>query len=312
MPGIRDFASGGGRRPDHSPFTGKTGPEIVVELRKQAHAAAGELLSVGKLGGTYPVEHRRRVRLDSLRRLDQIKAMAAEAFTAWASTEAGKARRRYKDDAAGTAAEEARKLRRELQLQRLIATSRAQDAERGAAVIGPSGSKRAVKNPSAYELAAKGEAAYLDGDYEDAQLWAQASTELGGPDVAGRVFALAGEMLETPAQTQARKDLARVQQALVRWDAESSAAEAEVYAKGAAAAALVGDDYRLLAQRATKATLRAKASALSLVETDESSGEALPGSYRQPDGVAAAERALAEIASGREEPTPPSPFFNVT
>lgn len=213
-------------------------------------------------------------------KLDPTRLRACEGYVGIRALQGtAAARQRHRDgEAKGTEAE-TRRLRREMELQRLIQTGMLQD-ERSARVISTPTGGRVVENGSAYDYATRAEAAILAGDYEAASVLAEASIALGGPASAQGSLATASELLETPEQQEARKDLAKIDRAVAVLQREAWAAEATAYDYAAKTAEAIGDDHRNLAATAIRSGMKAKMAALRLADRDEY-GQVIPGSYQQ-------------------------------
>lgn len=257
------------------------GPQAILDrFRREVAEATGQLRRV-TTNDELPVEHRRRIRNESVATVERIVNDARRAVVESARDTATAARKRFAEDPVGTAAEETRRNTRELRLARLVESAKARDARLGPQVIDLGmGEKRIVANVTAHEYADRAEALYLDGRYEDAQLYAAASTEMGGPEKAQRMFNVSQDALDAanPVRAEALREIATAERTVKVFDKYGYAALAETYQSGAEAARAVGDDWRSLAQKATAPSMSAKWLAASLAQE---SGEA----YSEPAGV---------------------------
>jgi hypothetical protein len=260
----------------------QAGLAIINKLREQAGVHTNRLAAVGFLGAQYPVEYRNNTRAATIAALARSVGSAERDFYAWVNREAGDARRRYRDGQDGGTEAETRRLRREMELQRLIATGRASDEKSGGRVINDGrGGNTYVKNGSAWDFASKAESAFMGGDYESAQLFAQASQALDGPGAAATILQAAQEMLDSPAQAAARKDLAALGRAAITFEREAKTALAMAYAHAAEGARFVGADHRQLETEARRSAMQAKLAALGLADRT-ADGTVVPGTYKDP------------------------------
>lgn len=234
------------------------GPAILSDLKARLAKANANIESVAGRDDL-PHDYRRRIRNETIGESQRLVADARQAFQAWAQSEAADARRRYRDDPVGSAADETRRLRREMETNRLIESSRLADERRGPVIVGG----RPVANGSAYELAAKAQQAYLNGEYDKAQTLATASTTLGGPASAQDTYdAAQGQLdLANPARASALRDLANVDVAIRTFERDSNAAIAEALQGAAAAAIAIGDDGRQFTKAALGPSMAAKMAA---------------------------------------------------
>lgn len=271
---------------------------ILDQLRTQATQVANEIYGVaGDLGEQYPPSYRRQKTREATARIDRVLAEVGHAIGQWASRESGSARRRYREgEVSGTEAE-TRRLRREMELQRLITTGQIRDQQAGGHVVPTPFGGRVVENGSAFDYAGRAESALLAGDYEAAATLAEASIALGGPASAEGHLSVAREMLETPDQQEARKDLAKIGRAVLLIQRDAWSAEATAYDYAAKTAEAIGDDHRILAERALRAGMKAKLAALGLADRNEY-GEVVPGTYKEPALPKVQERTPGPIVSG--------------
>ncbi|HXG26535.1 MAG TPA: hypothetical protein VNL94_06760 [Candidatus Binatia bacterium] len=268
---------------------------VLNKLRAQATQVANDLYSVaGDLGEQYPPSYRRMKSREAIARVDLAIGEAGSRFGLWAAREAGDAKRRHRDGAEPGTEAETKRLRREMELQRLIQVGMLADDRTGISVVPTPNGGRRVDNGSAFDYAGRAEIALLAGDYETAANLAQASIALGGPATAHSHLAVAQEMLETPEQQEARKDLAKLDHAVKVFQREAFAAEATAYNYAAQTAEAIGDDHRVLAGKAIRAGMRAKLAALGMAEHDDN-GEIVPGTYKEPILPQAPERKVGPI-----------------
>jgi hypothetical protein len=121
---------------------------------------------------------------------------------------------------------------------------------------------------------------YLDGRYEDALLYGQASIALGGPARAQQAVHLAQGIIDQghPERAQALRDLAMVETARRVFERDINAAVSEAYTASYDAAKAVGDDVREFRTAAARASISAKTAAWA---QSLASGEA----YVEPAGA---------------------------
>ncbi len=255
------------------------GHSILAELKADMAKLNGAIAGVASRDDL-PAEYRRRIRTESIKETQRLAADASNAFAEWAAAASADARKRYHSDPVASAADETRRLRLEMQTTRLIEAARLSDERTGPRVL--TGGGRPVASPSAHDLAAKAEEAWLDGRYDDAQMYATASTTLGGPPRAAEVHRLAQTQLDLDSATrrQAMKDLAEVAAGERAFARDANAALAQALQNAAAAAKAIGDDEREYLKAANGPSRVAKMAAYA---DSLSTGEA----YASPEGVMA-------------------------
>src|SRR5204862_162089 len=133
-----------------------------------------------------PIEFRGKVTKQTIAEVRRLSGDAVQGFNTWANETEAKAKRAYRADPVGSAADESRRVANELRIARLVETAERADARTGPQII----DGRPVSNPTAYALARQAHDAWMDGNYTDAQAFASASTALGGPETAQQTFQL--------------------------------------------------------------------------------------------------------------------------
>jgi len=271
----------------------RDGRAIVASVREDV-ARAGVEMSVTAAYDHLPVEHRARIRAERTAAVQQARADGIAALRSWAETAAADARKRLRADPVGSAAEESRRVADELRLARTIEAARAEDARRGLRV--PDGMTRAVANGEAYELAARADRAYRDGDLDEAHVLARASVELGGPSLAREIVALVRYDRDAadPAKARAMGDLADVDVVLAVFDRDVTAAVSHSLQDSAALARSLGDDRgaALLTREIVESSLASKLAAAA-------GAARFAGEYAEPAG------ALSGMPTGATGGKPP-------
>lgn len=246
-----------------------TGEQILAAVKSNV-AEARRTLADAKAREDWPVEYRRAQRNAALAVIERHVREGQAAFSAWATRERADAEKRMKaPPAIGSAAEESRRVARELELGRLIDSGRASDTPR-------------IVARQYAEAAAE---AYLDGDYYRAVTLGTAASSLGDP--AGEKRAAAAQAmldLEDPGKAQALKDVRTVERGLMTFGRDVNAALADAYTAASEAAQAVGDDHRGFARQAVGPSMTAKALALGLAERDDD-GRVV--GYAAPEGTLA-------------------------
>ena len=246
-----------------------TGEQILAAVKANV-AEARRNLADAKAREDWPVEYRRAQRAAAVAVIERTVREAQQAFSAWANGARADAEKRLKaPPAIGSAAEESRRVARELELGRLIDSGRASDTPR-------------VVARQYAEAAAE---AYLDGDYHRAVTLGTAASSLGEP--SGQKHAASAQAmldLDDPAKAQALKDVRTVERGLMTFGRDVNAALADAYTAASEAAQAVGDDHRRYEQQAVGPSMTAKMLALGLAERDEH-GRAV--GYAPPEGTLA-------------------------
>ena len=233
------------------------GPAILTALKRQLDQYGQEMKRLAERRDV-PTDYRADLMRETVAEALAVRGEAERAFRDWASEQVADAQQRYRSDPVASAAEEIRRNTIELRLARTVDAAKAEDARRGPRVV----SGRPQPNSSAWDLASRAEQAYLDGQYTDAQLYARASMELGGPATAQRAFAMAQDQLdqEHPTRRQALKDIEKVEQGMSIFSRDANAALSSVYQDAAVLAHAVLDTKGVQTFRteATRMSLAAK------------------------------------------------------
>jgi hypothetical protein len=223
------------------------GQTILATLRTklvEAKAAIGKATTDDSL----PVEYRRRVRNEAVTTAQAEIREASVAFGEWAKAATADAKRRYSADPVGAAADETRRMTNELRLGRLVASARA------------NGTPKVV----AERYAEDAMTAYLDGRYDDAITFGNASLEVGGGGLASSrassaVKAAQDQLdLANPERAQALTDIAEAEKGVRVFSRDINAAIADIYVGAANAAQAIGDDDRLYRKNAVAPSMLAK------------------------------------------------------
>lgn len=254
-----------------------TGEQILAAVKANV-AEARRTLADAKAREDWPVEYRRAQRNAALAVIERHVREGQAAFSAWANRARADADAALRAEKVGSPAEETRRLRLEMELDRLIDAGRRDEPR---VVNG-----RLVRNPSAFDYAGQALEAYIDGDYERAVMLARAAQALDGPPRAAKVQADAQAQIDLadPAKAQALKDVRTVERGLMTFGRDVNAALADAYTAASEAAQAVGDDHRRYAQQAVGPSMTAKALALGLAERDDD-GRVV--GYAAPEGTLA-------------------------
>lgn len=200
-----------------------------------------------------PVEYRRRIRVEAIADTRRHINEAQVAFAEWAKDAVADAKRRYAADPVGNAADETRRMTNELRLGRLVASARA------------NGTPKAVAERYS-EDATK---AYIDGRYDDAIVFGQASLEVGGGGLASSrassAIKASHDQLDAanPARAAALKDISTAEAGLRVFARDINAALVDVYGLAASAAKAIGDDEREYLKAAVGPSMAAKVAAMA-------------------------------------------------
>ena len=273
------------------------GERILATLRQSIRDAKASIVAAMRQDS--PVEYRRAQRSAAVAVIERHVTEAQQAFNAWAARARDEANAIIKAvEPIGSAAEETRQLRMEMELGRLIEQGRRDEPR----VI----NGKLVRNLSALDYDGEAFAAYLDGDYDRAITLAKASQALGGPERSATTLRESQaqlDLLRSPAKAAALRDLALVDRGVVVFSRDVNAAVSDAYQAAAEAALDVGDDPNGYRRNAYNASRAAKAMALTFAEvTGEPyaepegalSGAPTGGSVRSTDAMLAAITSRAE------------------
>jgi len=268
-------------------YTKDMGPDaIVAGVTKSLKDSASALVLLAQ---DYREPTARKVarRLEILREGDASINEAIAAFEAWAKDTEATARRAIASDPVGSAAEESRRVANEMRLTRIIESSRAMDEAAGPRLVEVApGESRAVANASAYDLADRAGQAYLDGNYNDAVVFAEASLALGGPVSAKTHLHNAQVQLYTPAQAKAAAEIESIGTRRAEFNRDLNATVSAVFRGAAEVAAINGEkeEAETYTRAAANASSVSKMSALVLAERDQW-GRVKSGTYAEAEGV---------------------------
>lgn len=244
-------------------YHAQTGEQALTGLTNHL-AKTSQTLRAHMRRDDLPPDYRRRVRNEAVADAKAAVDEARQAFAAWASRRISEARATLASDKPGTAADETRRLRREMETQRLIDTARLADERTGVSVE----AGRVVKSPAAQALAAKASQLYLDGAYDSAVAHATAAKALG-VDVAKVLDAAQGMVdMDDPDKKAAHRDLDAIGRAEAIFVRDSSAALADALQAAADEAADQGDDPGIFRKAAVGPSMNAKAAAMAIARLD--------------------------------------------
>lgn len=245
------------------------GNAIHANLRRDIAEANANIAAIARRDDL-PAEHRRRLRQEAMTALRATVGEATRAHREWADEIADAARVTLAADTLGSPAEETRRLRREMEFDRLVANANA------------SGTPRNL----ARQYATTASDAYLDSDYDHAVLYARAAVALGVTN-ASNVLASAQSQLDLgdPVKARAIRERESAKLAEMAFERDALAGLSSALRATAEAASIVGDDPRSLLAESTRLSLAAKGVALAIAnETGDS--------YEHPEG------ALADAPTG--------------
>lgn len=246
------------------------GAAILKQVRELLHGAPGAIRSTA-VRDDYPVEYRRRKRTETVTAIRAMARDAATAFRLWADEREAAAKATLRATPVGSDAEETRKLRNEMEYDRLVAAA----------------SRSGTPRNLAKQYAADAEQAFLASDYERAVVLARAASAVAPSDAANRVRAMAQEQIDLadPAKAAAYREVAEVAWARKVFDRDLAAGLANLLNATADAAHAVGDDPSALRREAAQFSLTSKGLAALMAEESGTP-------YEPPQGALASEAAL--------------------
>ncbi len=245
------------------------GDAIHAGLRRDIAEANANIAALARRDDL-PAEHRRRLRQEAINRIRVTVGDAVRAHREWADEIAETARTTLNAETLGSPAEETRRLRREMEFERLVTNANA------------SGTPRNL----ARQYTETATNAYLDSDYDRAVLYARAAVALGATN-ASNVLASAQTQLDLadPVKARAIREQREAKMAEMEFERDALAGLSSALRVTADAATAVGDDPRTLLAESTRLSLAAKGVALAIA--NETGGE-----YVHPEG------ALADAPTG--------------
>lgn len=263
------------------------GAAILKDIRELLHGAPSAIRSTAARDD-FPVEHRRRKRTETVTAIREMARDAATAFRLWADEKEAAAKAALRANPVGSDAEETRKLRNEMEFDRLVAAATR------------SGTPRNL----AKQYAADAEQAFLASDYERAVVLARAASAVAPSDAAARVRAMAQEQIDLadPAKAAAHREVAEVAWARKVFDRDLAAGLADLLSATADAARAVGDDPSALLREASQFSLMAKGLAALMAEETGTPYEPPRGALAS-DASLAADQSVGDAVRGRTRPT---------
>lgn len=283
--------------------TKMTAPEIRATAKSILADLAREIAALSADDGRDPA-WKQRERAKLTREMERAVGAARNAHAAATDEARDDARRRYAADPVGTAADEQRRVARELKIGRLVAAA---ERERS----GPHGAVRVVEGRvvdaalvRAGEYVTKATTLYFDGAHEESQAWSQAALDLGLEDARG-VHEMAQTALDlaNPARRQAIIDRNAADIEEAQFGREILAAQSAALRAAADAASAHGDHAAAQKLRAQAASASAAAKIGAWLGSRER-GEG----YVEPEGVfpgvpTGDSRGIRSLRDG-EEPSP--------
>lgn len=244
------------------------GKKILDELTSQVGSQLGVIRSSRKTGDITdfePVEQKRAKRDAAVAIIRRHIGEAERAFNEWAGLQRADAERVMATaPGVGSAAEETRRLRDDMEVDRLVAAGLASGAPLN----------------RAKQLAAEAEQAYMrvPGDYERAVVLARAASTLSpgaGDDIRG--LAQTQIDLADPAKAAAHRTLATLKLDIGTFTRDANRLVAQAFESAAEHAASLGDDPREFTRTAAQASLAHKVAAAALAQATETVLVTRPG-----------------------------------
>lgn len=226
---------------------------------------SGATMDIHRAYTHLPLEHRQAVRRDETYNARQALEQGRQQMREWADQVSAEAKRRLNRDDLDTPAAETRRLRNELEVQRLIASG------------------KDMPRKTADDLLERARQAYLDGKEDQAWTLATAANTLSPGNVRSAQVIKAVEedrVMRDPAKASALRELADVDVVVDLFDRDAGAAMSRALQYSASLAKDLGEP--IAVQRAREeASLEGRRAKLATFLQSQASGT----SYQEPEGV---------------------------
>jgi hypothetical protein len=241
------YTDGSGRQITTGGYAALTdGRAITAKVRQDLQRLAVEMSYMAQ-ADHHPAEYRARVRSERTTEARELRAEARAAMAAWADKKSADARRRLATRPLGDAAEESRRVANELRINRIV-----DGAHRNGTV-----------RADAEQLAERADAAYIQGNLDEAEILATAAKELSPVRLAEEVIVLVDydRVAADPERWKASRDLEDVSVVEAAFERDSNAAYSASMRDSLALAQKLGQHDAEAQREMTQASIGAKMAA---------------------------------------------------